>query len=120
MKRLSLAAAALLLAACSGGEPSNADIKAALDHELNKANDMMKQQFDKEMEGNPQAAAMFGDSFQVKVENIEKTGDCEKQDAAYVCNVKMSITMPMVGTQTQTAPLHLVKTGGTWTVAGGM
>ena len=120
MKRLSLVTAALLLAACSGGEPSNDDIKAALDQELNKANELMKQQLEKEMAANPQAAAMFGDNFQVKVESAEKTSGCKKQDAAYVCDVKMSITMPMVGTQTQTAPLHLVKTGGTWTVAGGM
>ena len=117
MKHLSLATAVLLLlAACSGGEPSNDDIKAALDQELNKANELMKQQLEKD----PQAAAMFGDNFQVKVESAEKTSGCKKQDAAYVCDVKMSITMPMVGTQTQTAPLHLVKTGGTWTVAGGM
>ena len=120
MKRLSLATAALLLAACSGGEPSNDDIKAALDQELNKANEQIKQQIELAKAANPQAAAMLGGDHQVKVDNIEKTGDCKKEEAAYVCEVKMSITVPMLGTQTQTAPVRLVQTDGKWTVVGGL
>ena len=120
MKRLSLVTAALLLAACSGGEPSNDDIKAALDQELNKANEQMKQQLEQAKAANPQAAAMFDGDFQVKVDSIEKTGGCKKVESAYVCDVKMSITMPMIGTQTQTVPVRLVQTDGKWTVAGGL
>ena len=115
MKRLSLATAALLLAACSGGEPSNEDIKAALEKETTKVNDQVKAM----AADNPQAAAMLGNTTLMKVEKVEKAG-CKKDGTAYLCDVSMALTMPMIGTQTQTVPLRLVKTDSGWTVAGGM
>ena len=118
MKRLSLATAALLLAACSGGEPSNEDIKAALEAKMGEAQEQAKN-LAANLGAGEQAAALLNNMPTIKVEKVEKVGS-KKDGVGFISDVSMAINMPLVGTQTQTAPLRLVKTDSGWTISGGM
>lgn len=123
-KKLILTAslAAIMLSACSG-EPSNSDIKSALEEQMVLVNAEMQKQMAavQSAPGVKQEDLDKLKNMTIVVKNTKKV-KCDKQaDSAYTCEVEVTMTMPPLGTQvTHTGPIVLVKEGSSWKAAGGM
>jgi len=82
----------LALAACSSA-PSETDMRQALDEQY-------------------KALAMLSDG-KSPIEELERIG-CEKSGDAYLCDVRMTLKLPMVGKQTTTSRVRFIKTSKGW------
>jgi hypothetical protein len=91
---------AALASACSS-EPSAKDIRAAMEQQAEAANQQVGQ--------------MLGGSMKVEYHDVEKLG-CEPtgQDNAYLCDVKVDVTAPVVGRQQQSGRVRMVKGDDGW------
>jgi hypothetical protein len=94
----------LLLVAC-GGEPSDADIMAALQADAAK--------------GNAAAQAMLGraapEEMQTKVLAAKKVA-CAEDKPGWKCTVAVSVQVPIFGKQDSTASFNFVKGDKGWVV----
>lgn len=87
----------LLLAACDGG-PSDSDINDALNAQLEQQNAL---------------TARAGLSYTL---HSSKKQSCSENNQVWECVVAVDLTAPMIGRQTRTAPIRLVKGDDGWTV----
>lgn len=98
-----LAIAPLLVLAGCGGEPSEGDMRAALEKQFDKAN---------------KAAAEQGfTGFKAALEKFEK-GSCDKQDgsAVYRCTVTVKYSGPMMNVDGATTEMRFTKGDDGWVV----
>lgn len=106
-----LAAAATLLAGCSG-EPSAADIEGAYRAHLDTATRA--------------TAAMMGPKMAAQLKELTpqlhalKKISCAPHDDAkvYTCQVEVDMTAPMLGRHKQVVPMVLVETADGWRLPG--
>jgi len=101
-------AAAVVLAfgwmlGCSSG-PSESDIRAAFEAQIDEA---------------ARAAEGFAgkgtaDRFKVEIHSVEKLGCNASGDGAYLCDVKVDATAPLMGRTSQASTVRLRKTGDGW------
>jgi len=82
---LLLPCCALLLTAC--GEPSEADLKAAIEESLSQANQV--------------TSLVLGDKGKIEVVAVHKLG-CDKKEGAYACTIEVETKLPVVGSQRKT------------------
>ena len=82
---LLLPCCALLLTAC--GEPSEADLKAAVEKSLVQANQI--------------TSLVLGEKGKIEVVAVNKLG-CDKKDGAYACTIQVETKLPVVGSQRKT------------------
>lgn len=104
--RLTLASCALVALAGCSNEPSDSDIKTALEAEFDGAKRQMKELgMTDEL-----AQSMMPDIHNVKVLDCEETGE-----SAYLCNFEIDISMPMGERKTEVDRATFVKReDGTW------
>jgi hypothetical protein len=76
---------ALLLTAC--GEPSEADLKSAVEKSLTQANQV--------------TSMVLGDKGKIEVVAVHKLG-CDKKEGAYACTIEVETKLPLVGSQRKT------------------
>lgn len=97
-----IASLAALVGACSA-EPSEKDIRAAVERQVRTASE--------------QAQATFGQAadFKVRIHEVKKIG-CEKtsQKNAYLCDVQTDVEAPIVGRQSGAGRLRVVKGDDGW------
>lgn len=88
------------LAVGCGGEPSEKDMRAALERQADAAR---------------QAAGAFGAAVSLEYHEVQKLG-CEKtgQGNAYVCDVEFDVTAPIVGRQKQSGRIRFVEGDDGW------
>lgn len=109
LRALAIASPALLLVACSGGEPSASDIKAA----YSKAVDNVMNEVKANAGGNQAILGMYA-SKTPTVESVEKLGDCNQNDpASYTCSVKVTVKV-MGAVRSKTDSLTLFRTSDGW------
>jgi hypothetical protein len=106
----SLLMGSVLLVACSGGEPSEKDIKQVITEEYGKVNKLTQSMLG--------ADAKHGDDTGkiVEVHSVRKI-DCAKEDKkgmVYLCTVEVDATKPFVGRKKETTKVHLTKDNGKW------
>ena len=97
-KWLVVPALVLLLSACSG-EPSEGDMRAAVEKEVVEAN---------------KATAMLGADMKTKLHSFKKVGCKADGDNAYRCDVEMDMEAPLVGRKKVVAPMRFVKGSDGW------
>lgn len=98
------AAACVLLAAC-GGEPSESDMKGAVEKTFGGVNDELKD-----------VGKVIGKDLSTKVTAFKKLACAEaKGNPGYACDFEMSVDGPL-GAQTQKASGRFVKSDKGWTV----
>lgn len=104
--RLTLASCAILVLAGCSNEPSDGDIKTALEAEFDGAKRQMK-----ELGMTDEIAqSMMPEIHNVKVLDCEETGE-----KAYLCNFEIDISMPMGERKTEVDRATFVKReDGTW------
>ena len=100
----------VLLAACSGGEPSESAIKQVVTERFGKVNS-----FTQSMLG---ADTAHGDDTGkiVEVHSVRKI-DCAKEDSKgliYLCTVEVDATVPIAGRDKKTIKIRLTRDNGTW------
>lgn len=88
---------------CSSG-PSESDIRSAFDAQIDEA---------------ARAAEGFAgkgaaDLFKVEIHSVEKLGCNASGDGAYLCDVKVDSTAPVVGRTSQSSTVRLRQTGDGW------
>ncbi len=89
---------AVLLAACSG-EPSESDIRSAVDKNIAETN---------------KAMGDFGVKAESKVHELKKVGCKEDGKNAYKCDVDIDFEMPLVGRKKAVVPMRFVKASEGW------
>lgn len=112
-------AACVALAACSG-EPSNADIRHALEKNF-EASAAAVQKMTGAMSGAmgaQQAAALASKMPQWKVNEVKKIG-CKADGKAYLCDVDSDIEVPFAGRIQRVMPMRLIKASDGWQITGG-
>lgn len=82
---LLLPCCALLLTAC--GEPSEADLKTAIEKSLTQANQV--------------TSLVLGDKGKIEVVAVHKLG-CDQKEGAYACTIEVETKLPVVGSQRKT------------------
>lgn len=97
--------ATLFLAACSG-EPSEADIQAAVEKEMGSSAKTMEQI------GGKQAADVVK-GFLPEVKSVKKIGCKEDGDNAYKCDIEMEVTQLGI-TNKGISPIRFVKGSDGW------
>ena len=97
MRLLLLPLSALLLTAC--GEPSEADLKLALEKELTQANQM--------------TTLVLGDKGKIEVVAVHKLG-CDQANGAYACTIEVETKLPVVGSQRQTQQVKVAEGKEGW------
>ena len=97
MRLILLPLSALLLTAC--GEPSEADIKQALERELTQANQM--------------TTLVLGEQGKIEVVAVHKLG-CEPAQGASTCTVEVETKLPVVGSQRQTQQIKVADGQDGW------
>lgn len=117
MKMLHAALAAvlvLLLAGCLG-EPSETDIRAALERNIAKNNESLNQ-----------TTQMFGGAGKIltdmigkaEIHSVKKIGCVAAKDApGYVCDVELDMTVPLTGRKKDMTTARFVKGPDGWVVA---
>jgi hypothetical protein len=104
---LALVPVCLLVAGCSG-EPSEADIQQVYEVEIDRANEQMVRM------GGEQAANLLG---KTELHSVEKLGCKEAEgNSGYNCDVKVDISVPFLGRQTQTRSQRFVEGDDGWVV----
>lgn len=100
---IAVATTAVLLTACA---PTDEDIKLALQKEIDKVNDSAIQMVGKDMASKMQAKLISS-----------KKIDCKSADKnpGYICDVEVTVDLPLVGQQTKTSPMRFVKGDSGWT-----
>lgn len=94
----------LLLAGCSGSEPSEADIRSAFDHQLEGANSLI---------------GRLGADQKVEILSLTKHQCKEKQDStAVICSFTVKMKIPMLGEQEQTTENAFIKGPDGWRFLG--
>ena len=97
MRLLLLPLSALLLTAC--GEPSEADLKLALEKELAQASQM--------------TTLVLGDKGKIEVVAVHKLG-CDQANGAYACTIEVETKLPVVGSQRQTQQVKVAEGNEGW------
>ena len=100
----------VLLAACSGGEPSESAIKQVVSEHFGKVNGLTQSMLGDDTEHGDDTGKIM------EVHSVRKI-DCAKEDSKgliYVCTVEVDISMPIVGRDKQTIKIRLTKDNGTW------
>ena len=97
-KWLAVPALVALLSACSG-EPSEGDMRAALDKEVAEANKV--------------TASLRADK-KTTLHSFKKVGCKADGDKAFRCDVEMDLEAPLVGRKKVVAPLRFVKGSDGW------
>ncbi|TVP91925.1 MAG: hypothetical protein EA348_02980 [Pseudomonadaceae bacterium] len=98
-----LLAATLLLAACSSG-PSESDIQALLESEINKMSAAMG-----ELGGDEMSDMLKVDIHSVKIHSCE-----EERTDVYLCDVEIDATSPLGGRSTERSMIMLAKSDDGW------
>lgn len=94
----------LLLTGCGGSEPSEADMRSALDHQLEGANSFI---------------GRLGADQKVEILNLTKHQCKEKQDStAVICSFTVKMKLPMLGEQEQTTENAFIKGPDGWRLLG--
>ena len=109
---VAVAAAALLLSACSS-EPSNGDIEQAVKASVTKSQEAMS----KLASSSPQAAEM-AKKMMPTVHGVNKIGCKADGDKAYNCDVELDMETGITGRKKQTVPVRMVKGSEGWTLSG--
>ena len=107
------ASVVILLGACSSG-PSESEISAAAQKQIDQANAAMKGVAG--MAGalaGGQSAGKVADAFAYKLISVRKIG-CKGDGPAYICDVEMETEAPLVGRQKSMRPIKLVKASDGW------
>jgi hypothetical protein len=107
----SIAIASIMLTAC-GGEPSSADIKAAYEREITKADKAAEA-----MVGSNKVAKDMVQSMQTKIHDAKKIA-CKKAEGnpGYRCDFELDIEAPFVGRTKQAGSARFVKGDSGWQV----
>jgi hypothetical protein len=94
-----------LLAACSM-QPNSDEIKKAVQDKVSQENQSIHNV----------TGDLLGKSFNLKLESVEKIGDCIKNNdgKTYECDVKVVMDTPIVGKQTSTKRLSFIKGDNGW------
>lgn len=102
---LSAILSTFLLSACSM-QPTSDEIKKAVQDKVNQENQTV----------HSVAGDMLGKSLDLKLDSVEKIGDCIKSSdgKTYECDVKVIIDAPIVGKQTATKRLNFIKGDNGW------
>ncbi|MFC3914371.1 hypothetical protein ACFOSS_12970 [Pseudaeromonas sharmana] len=87
----------LLLTAC--GEPSEADIKGALQNSLQQANSV--------------STMVLGDQGKIEILAVHKLG-CDEQAGSWHCTVEVESKLPVIGAQRKTHQLKVAKSEQGW------
>lgn len=107
IQTMGLAACAVLLTAC-GGAPSEGEMRAAFENQIQQSNDNVKK-----MAGNNSMTK----SMESKLHSFKKVGCKEDGENAYRCDVEMEIEAPFVGRRSVNAPVRFVKASDGWKVS---
>lgn len=95
-----------LLAACSK-EPSQQDIETLMQAQFNQANQNIQSL----------SGGLLGDSINTELHSIKKL-NCKKEGEgnAYLCDVEVDATAPLLGRTQNTTQIRLVEAEGEWHV----
>jgi hypothetical protein len=111
--KLGVILATLSLGACGGGEPSESDIQAALQAQINQALDAAMGAAGNSPEAREMAAAMIP-----SIKSVKKLGCKEdSQKSGFNCDLQIVTTTKMGGDQTGTSSGRFVKGDKGWIVA---
>jgi len=107
-----LAALALLAAGCSG-EPSDADIRSALEKDMAKT----AQSINKTTQMFGGAGKALSEMMKTEIHAVKKIGCVESKDSpGYVCDFEVDMTAPVTGRGKETAKARFVKGPEGWVV----
>lgn len=98
-----LLASTVLLSACSGG-PSENDIKALLEAELDKMSAMVS-----ELGGDS-----MSDMLKVEIHNVTIHSCEEERNDVYRCDVEVDATAPVIGRSVERSEILLAKSDNGW------
>ena len=87
----------LLLTGC--GEPSDTDLKAALEYELKIANAV--------------TTSVMGDSGKIEILSVKKLG-CDEDHDAWQCTINIQSRLPLVGERQRTRRVKVAKDDDGW------
>ncbi len=91
--------AATIILGCSKG-PSSSDIENVMNNNLNEFNKLM-----------PKA---LGNNIKFELHEVKNHGCEEKQDGAFICDVEIDMTAPVVGRNKDRSKVEFVKRDGEW------
>lgn len=108
-------ACAVLLTGCATvGEPSDGDIRSAIETTVQQNHDSMNEMVQQQ----PQTA-QIADAFRLKLHGVDKVACTVDGDKAYVCNVKVDVESGITGRAQNTVPLRMVRDNHGWHMVQG-
>ena len=102
---VALSSLSALLSGCGDNSPSEADIKSAIQQNIDSMNASLK----------PVVGDTVTDDMKFKLVSAKKLSCGDKQsDGSYKCNVDLTVKQPMIGENKNTVELTFVKGDDGW------
>ncbi len=93
-----------LLAGCGGAEPTEQEIRQAVDESVAQTNQEIKQR----------VGSLFNDEMLIKINSLKILSCIRIKNKTYQCNVELDITPPQGGNKKETVMLVFIQEDGIW------
>ncbi|WP_226101131.1 hypothetical protein [Dickeya oryzae] len=91
-----------LLAGCGGAEPTEQEIRQAVDESVTQTNQEIKQR----------VGSLFNDEMLIKINSLKRLSCINIENNTYQCNVELDITPPQGGNKKETVVLVFIRENG--------
>ncbi|WP_228669695.1 hypothetical protein [Dickeya parazeae] len=95
-----------LLAGCGGGEPTEQEIRQAIDESVMQTNQEIKQR----------VGSLFNDEMLIKINSLKRLGCINVKINTYQCNVELDVTPPQGGNKKETVVLVFIRKHDGWKI----
>ncbi|WP_226092718.1 hypothetical protein [Dickeya oryzae] len=95
-----------LLAGCGGAEPTEQEIRQAVDESVTQTNQEIKQR----------VGSLFNDEMLIKINSLKRLSCINIENNTYQCNVELDITPPQGGNKKETVVLVFIRENGKWQI----
>ncbi|WP_263066074.1 hypothetical protein [Dickeya dadantii] len=95
---------AVVLSGCGGREPTEQDIRQAVDDMVAQTNREMKQK----------VGTLFNDAMVLKINSLKKLNCIRSENKGYQCNVDLDMSLPLFGNKKETVNFTFIQEDGVW------
>ncbi|ANE77673.1 hypothetical protein JFB36_00085 [Dickeya solani] len=93
-----------MLWGCGGREPTEQDIRQAVDDMAAQTNQEMKQK----------VGTLFNNAMVLKINSLKKLNCIRSENKGYQCNVDLDMSLPLVGNKKEIANFTFIQEDGVW------
>ncbi|WP_238556052.1 hypothetical protein [Dickeya sp. NCPPB 3274] len=95
---------AVVLSGCGGREPTEQDIRHAVDDMVAQTNQEIKKK----------VGTLFNDEMVLKINSLKKLNCIRSENKGYQCNVDLDMSLPLVGNKKEIVNFTFIQDDGSW------